>query len=115
MISTQQNAQSTEWAVQIVNAKQEATRFKPNKKLSKIPLTGSSWSCFLSETLHTKLGDARSIDCKYGKTKALVSVKLFCEKAISPMAVVPQKNTTFALAEDKGAGYLLELVCRPSK
>lgn len=102
------------WGIQIVDNKKKVSRFNPKDELSKIPLEKSAWNCFLSKTLETKEGFARSIDCKYGKTKGMLSAKLFCPKPKPPIKA-EAKSTTFAIAEDQGEGFLFELRCFPNE
>ena len=107
------SSQSMNWGVQVLDNKQKIKRFSPENKQAKIPLGKSLWNCYLSKTLETIEGFARSIDCRYGTTKAMISAKLYCEKAKVPLVSAP-KSTTFAVAENQGEGFLIELRCRPN-
>ena len=108
------NSFSMGWGLQIVDNKKTVRKFKPKDILSKIPLEKSAWNCYLSKTLNTKEGFARSVDCKYGKTSGMISAKLFCARP-TPPSLGKAKSTTFAIAEDKGEGFLFELRCFPNE
>ncbi|MCO4792913.1 MAG: hypothetical protein KC493_04325 [Bacteriovoracaceae bacterium] len=100
-----------QWEVSIVDAKQKIKRFKvQSTKRLKIDLEKTEWRCYLSNESEGKDSFARSIDCIYGKGPAYISSKLICpKKKFTRMQV-----NTFAIAEEKKTGYLLELICSPS-
>lgn len=100
------------WEVSVVDADKKIQRYTvKSKKASKIELKDSKWNCFLSEESEGNTGFGRSIDCKYDSGPAYISNKLFCPKR--PFKTL--KVNTFAVAEEKGAGYLLELICLPGQ
>jgi len=97
------------WEVRIIDAKQKIQNYKV-KEVEKplgIKLEKSKWNCFLSVVTEGETTLARSIDCRYHKGPAYMSGKLLCPKKKFDGIRV----NTFAVAEEKGVGYVLELIC----
>ena len=97
------------WEVRIIDSKQKIQTYKVNDvaKPLKIKLEKSKWNCFLSVVSEGENTHARSIDCRYHKGPAYMSAKLLCPTS----KFEGLKANTFAVAEEKSVGYVLELLC----
>ncbi len=97
------------WSVNLIDPKKEVKRYSiiDDDKTFEISLKGSKWKCFLSKVTEGTSTVGRSIDCRYEKGPAVISSKLICHK----MEFKGSQVNTFAVAEEGGTGYLMELLC----